>query len=158
MYVTIGSSSTSMYSMTYIWNLTYHRNLTQHVIHSLLLDSLPMIPYSIMEHTIFLNTPQWVCYIMGCMERVGTYSSVGISMIFPLQNNIGRNSFHMSLYDQCLLRTSAGLCFPLRKWNWQISAAMDSRTLWYDNALCRLCSLDVSFIELLTTDSLSPNM
>jgi len=58
MYVTIGSSSTSMYSMTYIWNLTYHRNLTQHVIHPLVLDSLPMIPYSIMEHTIFLNTPQ----------------------------------------------------------------------------------------------------
>ena len=42
--------------------------------------------------------------------------------------------------------------------NRRILAVIDSRARCHDNAMWRLCSFPVGTLELLTTDSLSPNM
>ena len=117
MYVTIGSSSTSMYSMTYIWNLTYHRNLTQHVIYSLLLDSLPMIPYSVMEHSIFLNNilvnekccPRLVW--LGRVPSLGMWTRTGLG-------EMARGSIEgMIMVEVCLLNPMKYHIFSVEKYS-----------------------------------------
>ena len=65
---------------------------------------------------------------------------------------------HTCACPQCLLTMSAGLFSPFMWKNRIIFPAIASRTLWYDSALCLFVSAEWGMVELLTTDSLSPNM
>ena len=81
-----------------------------------------------------------------------------VSAVSPCLNRRVRSCGHTWLYPQCLLRISAGFLDPSMKRKDSISEAIASRTRWNDKAVCRLCSLASGLEELLTTDSLSPNM
>jgi hypothetical protein len=85
-------------------------------------------------------------------------SSLNRSEVSPCQNNSACSCGQVCWYPQCLLSMSAGLIAPGMWMKRNTLAAIVSRTVCQDNAICLLCNFPAGMFELLTTDSLSPNM
>ena len=102
-----------------------------------------------------LSLPDEPNKIVSCYEL---FSSTNKSVVSPCQNNNACSCVQVCWYPQCLLSMSAGFIAPGMWIKRSVLAAIDSLTLCQDSAICLLCNLPAGIFELLTTDSLSPNM